>query len=237
MARTVNVESHKARRDAFLDVAQQLIQTKGYEQMSIQDVLDQLESSRGALYHYFDSKQALLDGVVDRLAERGMAAVAPILADPGLPALRKLENVLSGIASFKAEQTDLVLAIMEVWNSDGNALVRERVRRLSARWLAPVLSAIIRQGIDEGIMTTSSPDEMARVLVYLMQGYQELAGELFLARQAGTIRVEDVVRAFAGYTDAFERILGVPQGSVTLVDEPTLRYWFGMNEQEGRAVG
>jgi len=69
VARTVNLEVHKVRRDAFLDIAQRLIVTKGYEQMSIQDVLDELEASRGALYHYFDSKQALLDGVVERFAD------------------------------------------------------------------------------------------------------------------------------------------------------------------------
>ena len=132
MPRTVNVEAHQVRRDAFLDVAQRLIQTKGYEQMSIQDVLDELDTSKGALYHYFDSKQALLDGVVDRFADAAMAAVAPILADPSLPALRKLERVFAGIARFKTGQVELVLAIMEVWNSDGNALVREKVRRLSA---------------------------------------------------------------------------------------------------------
>jgi AcrR family transcriptional regulator len=227
MPRTVNIETHKVRRDAFLDVAQRLIETKGYEQMSIQDVLDELETSRGALYHYFDSKQALLDGVVDRFADRGMSAVAPIMADPDLPALRKLERVLGGIASFKAEQKQLVLAIMEVWNSDGNALVREKVRRLSAIWLGPLLSAIIRQGIDEGVVTSDSPDETARVLVYLMQGYQELAGELFRDRLAGTIGFEVVLRTYAAFTDAFERILGVPHGSVTLVNESTLRYWFG----------
>jgi AcrR family transcriptional regulator len=227
MPRTVNVQTYKVRREAFLDVAQRLIQTKGYERMSIQDVLDELETSRGALYHYFDSKQALLDGVVDRFADRGMAAVAPILADPDLPALRKLEKVLGGIASFKAEHQELVLAIMEVWNSDGNALVRERVRRLSRRWLGPILSAVIRQGIVEGVITSSSPDETARVLIYLMQGYQELAGELFLARQADTISFEEVLRTYAALTESFERVLGVPHGSVTLVDEPTLRYWFG----------
>ena len=227
MPRTVNVQVHKVRRDAFLDVAQLLIQTKGYEQMSIQDVLDELETSRGALYHYFDSKQALLDGVVDRFADGAMSAVAPILADPQLPALRKLEKVLGGIASFKAERKQLVLAIMEVWNSDGNALVREKLRRLAARRLEPILAAVIRQGIDEGIVTSNSPDEMARVLMYLIQGYQELAGEHFLARQAGTITFEVVLRTYAAFTEAFERILGIPPGSVTLTDEPTLRYWFG----------
>jgi AcrR family transcriptional regulator len=227
MPRTVNVQVHKVRRDAFLDVAQRLIQTKGYEQMSIQDVLDELETSRGALYHYFDSKQALLDGVVDRFADGAMSAVAPILADPQLPALRKLEKVLGGIASFKAERKQLVLAIMEVWNSDGNALVREKLRRLAARRLEPILAAVIRQGIEEGIVASSSPDEMARVLMYLIQGYQELAGEHFLARQAGTITFEVVLRTYAAFTEAFERILGIPPGSVTLTDEPTLRYWFG----------
>ena len=227
MARTINLQVHKVRREAFLDVAQRLIQTKGYEQMSIQDVLDELETSRGALYHYFDSKQALLDGVVDRFADGAMSAVAPILADPQLPALRKLEKVLGGIASFKAERKQLVLAIMEVWNSDGNALVREKLRRLAARRLEPILAAVIRQGIDEGIVTSNSPDEMARVLMYLIQGYQELAGEHFLARQAGTISFEVVLRTYAAFTEAFERILGIPPGSVTLTDEPTLRYWFG----------
>ncbi|SRR6266542_3264679 len=227
MPRTVDLEVHKVRRDAFLDVAQRLIQTKGYEQMSIQDVLDEVETSRGALYHYFDSKQALLDGVVDRFADGAMAAVAPILVDPHLPALRKLERVLGGIASFKAEQTELVLAIMEVWNSDGNALVREKLRRLSASRLEPILAAVIRQGIDEGLINSDSPEEMARVIVYLIQGYQELAGEYFLARRAGTVSFEDVVRTYAVFTQAFERMLGIPPGSVTLMDEATLRYWFG----------
>jgi len=227
MPRTVNVEVHKVRRDAFLDVAQRLIQTKGYEQMSIQDVLDELEASRGALYHYFDSKQALLDGVVERFADGAMTAVAPIVADPSLPALRKLERVFGSIAQFKAEQKALVLAIIEVWNSDGNALVRERLRRLTMARLGPILSTVIRQGIEEGIVSSSSPDEAARVILYLLQGYQELATEHFLGRQAGTIGFDVVLRTYAAFTEAFERILGIPHGSITLMDEPTLHFWFG----------
>lgn len=215
------------RRDAFLDVAQRLIQTKGYERMSIQDVLDDLETSRGALYHYFDSKQALLEGVVERFADGAMAAVAPILTDPHLPALRRLERVFGSIAQFKAEQKELVLAILEVWNSDGNALVRERLRRLTASRMGPILSLVIRQGIDEGLVTSRSPDETARVIFFLLQGYQELASEHFLARQAGTITFAAVERTHAAFTEAFERILGIPPGSVTLADEATLRFWFG----------
>lgn len=227
MPRTVDAVAHRVRREAFLDVAQRLIQTKGYERMSIQDVLDALDTSRGAFYHYFDSKRALLEAVVDRFADGAMVAVAPVLADPDLPAVRKLERVFGGIARWKAERRELTLAIMEVWNSDGNAIVREKVRRMTASRLVPLLSTVIRQGIDEGRFTAASPVETATVLVSLIQGHQQLAAEQFIARQAGTITFEAVQRSCAAFTEAFERILGVPSGSVTLTDEATLHLWFG----------
>ena len=115
MPRTVNATLRTVRREAFLDVAQRLIQAKGYEAMSIQDVLDELEASKGAFYHYFDSKQALLEAVVERFADDAFAGLAPVLDDPGLPALRKLERVFAGIARFKAERKELVLRVIEVW--------------------------------------------------------------------------------------------------------------------------
>ena len=55
--------AHAVRRDEFVDAAQRLIQSPGYEQMSVQDVLDELGASKGAFYHYFDSKEALLEAV------------------------------------------------------------------------------------------------------------------------------------------------------------------------------
>src|SRR5256886_12843501 len=161
MARTVNATLHMVRREAFLDVAQRLVQAKGFESMSIQDVLDELDASKGAFYHYFDSKQALLEAVVERFADVAIAELAPVLNDPKLPALRKLERFFAGIARRKAEQKKLMLAIIEIWNSDGNAIVREKLRRLTVSRMVPLLSAVINQGIDEGVFPVASPDETA----------------------------------------------------------------------------
>jgi len=227
MARTVNATLHTVRRDAFLDVAQRLVQTKGYEAMSIQDVLNELEASKGAFYHYFESKQELLEAVVERFSDGALAALAPVLGDPDLPALQKLERVFAGVARWKADQKELVLAIMEVWNSDGNAIVREKLRRLTERIMVPLFSAIVSQGIDEGAFQVDSPDETAMILVALMEGFQQQASDLFIARQAGTVSFEAVQRSVAANTEAFERILGIPKGSLTLTSQPTLRFWFG----------
>ena len=223
----MNATLHGVRREAFLDVAQRLVETKGYEAMSIQDVLDALEVSKGAFYHYFDSKQALLEAVVERFADGAMARMAPILSDPNLSALEKLERVFAGIAGWKAERKDLVLAIIEVWSSDSNAIVREKLRRMTVRLMTPRFSAVIKQGIDEGVFNVASPDETATVLLSVMLGFQEQATHLFIARQANTIPFEVVERTVAGYTAAYERILGIPKGSLTLTDRTTLHFWFG----------
>jgi AcrR family transcriptional regulator len=227
VARTVNATLHMVRRDAFLDVAQRFVQTKGFDAMSIQDVLDELEASKGAFYHYFDSKQALLEAVVERFADTALTTLEPVLNDANLPALRKLERIFSGIASFKAQQKEFVLAIIEVWNSDGNAVVREKLRRLTVHRLVPLLSVVIDQGIREGTFAAQSPEETAMVFTSLMLGFQQQANDLFVARQAGTIGFDVVQRSVAANTDAFERILGVSKGSLTIIDEPTLRFWFG----------
>jgi AcrR family transcriptional regulator len=227
MARTVNATLHTVRRDAFLDVAQRFVQTKGFDAMSIQDVLDELDASKGAFYHYFDSKQALLEAVVERFADAALLTIAPMLSDANLPAIRKLERVFSGLASFKAQQKQFVLGIIEVWNSDGNAIVREKLRRLTVNRLVPLLSVVIEQGITEGAFAAQSPDETAMVLTSLTLGFQQQANDLFIARQAGTIGFDVVQRSVAANTEAYERILGIPKGSLTIIDEPTLRFWFG----------
>jgi AcrR family transcriptional regulator len=226
MARTLNVEVHAVRRDAFVDAAQRLIQAHGYEQVSVQDVLDEVDASRGAFYHYFDSKAALLDAVIERMVEDSLEAVRPIVADPDLTAIEKLDGVFAGIARWKGERTELMLAVLEAWQADDNAIVRDKLRQGVARRLTPVLATILEQGAAEGTFTISSPTHSARVLVSLLQGANEAAIELWFARRAGSIPFDAVTPALGAYRDAQERILGLPPGSLMAFDQATLHQWF-----------
>jgi AcrR family transcriptional regulator len=227
MARTLDPAAHAVRRDVFIDAAQGLIQTRGYERFSLQDILAATGASRGAFYHYFASKDALADAVVDRMADQAMARVGPLLDDPDLPAPRKLEAVFGGIAQYKAERKDLVLGFMRAWLSDDNSIVREKARRLVASRQRPLLERIVRQGIAEGSFTSRAPEALPAVLVGLLQGMGEVAMELWIGRQDGSVTFEEVKRTFDAYLEAFERIVGVRPGSLQFLDEQALEIWFG----------
>jgi AcrR family transcriptional regulator len=227
MARTLNPETYAVKRDVFVDVAQILIQNRGYAGFSVQDVLDAANASKGAFYHYFDAKDQLVDAVVNRMADQAAATVQPVLDDPNRSAVDKLEALFHGMAQFKAERKDLVLGILRTWLSDDNLVVREKLRRLVVIRLVPWLEGIVRQGIAEGTFSSRYPDRLARVLATLVQGMSELASELWVARQMDTISLEEVKRTFDAYREAFERIVGVPTGTLRLLDEQTVEFWFG----------
>ena len=227
MARTINLVEHAVRRDTFIDAALRLIQSKGYEEMSIQDVLDDVGASRGAFYHYFDSKTDLLEAVLERMIVQATESLEPLVADQDMTATDKLSGAFAGIAAWKLARRDLLLAVMRVWLSDENAIVREKLRTATARNLTPLFAEIIGQGVAEGSFVVSSPADAARVFVSLILGANEAATQLALAHEADTISFEELWRALAAYGDAFERILGARPGSLTFVDEGVLREWFG----------
>jgi AcrR family transcriptional regulator len=227
MARTRNSQVHAVRRGAFVEAAGRLLAQKGYEALSVQDVLDEVGASKGAFYHYFASKAELVDAVVDRMADDATARLAPILASPELPAGEKLRRLFAGLAQFKAEQKDLVLGILRVWLADDNAIVREKSRRQVGRRLVPWLDVIVAEGIAQGAFNARHPELLSQVLTTLVQGMSELAAELWVQRQLGEISYETVERMFEAYQEGFERIVGARPGSLALIDPPTLRFWFG----------
>jgi AcrR family transcriptional regulator len=227
MARTLDPVARTVRRDAFLDVAERLIRTKGYEQMTVQDVLDELDASKGAFYHYFDSKEALLEAVIERIVDAAMAVVEPIAADPHLAAPAKLQAVFSAAGRWKTERSDLLLGLVRSWYSAENDLVRLRVANAGTARLRPVFARIVRQGATEGAFDPSSPDHAAAILIALFNGSGDAMGRLVLDRQDGRIPYEEAERYVIAYSEAIERILGLPAGSFELIDKQALAVWFG----------
>ncbi|TMD67109.1 MAG: TetR/AcrR family transcriptional regulator [Chloroflexi bacterium] len=226
MPRIVKEEEYAGKRNAILDVAQRLVYTKGYEQMTIQDMLDDLQISKGAFYHYFDSKQAVLEALVERMGEEALHLLLPIVHDPLLPALEKLQRYLAIANRWKIGQKAFILALLHVWFTDDNAIMRQKLRAAAIREIAPLLAEIIRQGIQEGVMTVTYPDQLGEVLASLVQDAGETIGALILSFDPERDDMQHVERTVAVYTDAFERVLGVPPGSLTLVDDQRLKEWF-----------
>jgi AcrR family transcriptional regulator len=226
MPRVVKEDDYAARCNEILDVARQLVYTKGFEPMSIQDILDALKISKGAFYHYFDSKQALMDGLVERMLDEGKQTLFPILQDSNLSALEKIQRYFNTAVVWKSARKDFLLALLPTWYSDDNVLLREKMISEGLKSIGPPLAQIIRQGVQDGTLSTHYPNQAFEMCFHLLQGLSDKMVEVILAKPRPSDGLRSIKEDVEAYTDAMERILGAPAGSMKFLDSESIRIWF-----------
>jgi AcrR family transcriptional regulator len=230
MARTVNPERVAAKRKEILDAAQRLIFSKGYEQVSIQDILDEVHISSGAFHHYFESKQALLMGLIERAVEQAEQLVLPIVSDGEMSAQDKFVRFFDVLDQFKRENKDLVFAFMRVWYADENALFRHKLYLVRIARLTPWLSQIIQEGVAEGVFTTPYPAQAARMIISLLEDLGYATTELILVEEGQPIDIPRMVQIGEATADALERLLGMTSGRLRQAWSEDLLRWQALLE-------
>src|SRR5579884_742100 len=107
-----NVEQHKAmartpkvvedRREQILDAAMHVFAEKGYTRATNKDIAREAGITAGLIYHYFDSKEALLKAMIDERSPVGMLRSLPqemLALPPGTLLPIVLQQALSIIES------------------------------------------------------------------------------------------------------------------------------------------
>jgi len=230
MARTVNEQERAGKRSEIISAARRLMFSKGYERMTIGDILADLKISSGAFYHYFDSKPALLEAFIEQIRLEVEKPLLPIIQDPGLSAIEKLSGFFDTLDRLRVAHKAEIIKLGRIWYTDENAIVRQKVDAAVLKQRAPLLSEIVKQGIREGVFTYAYPDQAGEVILALLQGMGNTHAELLLAiepEQDEQRRVEAIVAVYYAYMDAIERVLGAPSNCLHRVGAEAIKAWMG----------
>ncbi|QBD77136.1 TetR/AcrR family transcriptional regulator [Ktedonosporobacter rubrisoli] len=228
MARTVKPEEYAAKRREILNATQRLVLSKGYEQISIQDILKEVQISSGAFHHYFDSRRALLEAFVEQIKQEFEKPLLPIIHDPHLSASQKLQGFFDTLDRLRTAHKADVIKLGLIWYSDANALVRVKVEEAIFEQRAAFITEIVKQGIQEGSFTTTYPDKAGEATLSLLQGMGNAHAKLLLSLDQGADEkhvIEEIVRTHHAYMDAVERVLGVRENTLYRVNAEAVKFW------------
>jgi AcrR family transcriptional regulator len=131
MARTQS-KNYSEIRDSILRSAAKLFAAKGYPNASIEDLANACNSSRGALYHYFDSKERILADILVTHLDVVLDALKAVSAVDEEPVrnFRALMRTLMALnAQNQAEQITLLNEMNEL-DDAGRKLVTEKQREI-----------------------------------------------------------------------------------------------------------
>lgn len=214
------IKDHESRRKEILETAQQLFYQKGYEQTSIQDLLTAIGIAKGTFYHYFSSKQALLEELVEHLADQNVALVAQLVSDEELDALQKLHQIFLQSNRWRAEQKHFVLSAMQAYYREENLRLRHALVNSTTARMIPLLTQVVEQGMAEGVFATAYPEEVALIIYRLFQEMIETIGQIILGAQStiapGTADL--IARKIDVYQQSVERVLAAPTGAIQIFD-------------------
>ena len=147
-----------------MDAAEELFFIeKDYESSSINDIIGRVGLAKGTFYHYFRSKRELLNAILERQLNEFEGKVDQLAMDSKLGILEKLDALIGLI--FDLRRGDI--PELEQMVAYKNQVIQENFIMLGVTRARPLLSKIIREGIEEGLFSTDHPEE---ALSFILSG-------------------------------------------------------------------
>lgn len=148
----------------ILDTATRLFLQKGYDETTLQDIIDATKLSKGAIYHHFASKEAILIAVVDRMGDFNSAVLAEIRDRKGLTGAEKLRELFRASMTLSFQGKILHMLPFLIENPKFMALQMQSILGEAAPdYILPIL----KEGIADGSIRADYPEQLAEVLLLM----------------------------------------------------------------------
>ena len=195
--------------EKILDAAQRLFLEKGYDNTTIQDIVNELDGlSKGAVYHHFKSKEEIMDAVGDRM----FSANNPFEAVRNRSDLNGLQKLQEAIRLNQSDEARTDMTIQSIPLTRNPRLLVEMIES-NRRILTPYYQELLEEGNRDGSLHTEYVKELAELMPLLTS--------LWLLPSVFPATKEEMRRKFSFIGEMMEK-MGVPLFDDTiqrLVDE------------------
>ena len=195
------VKEAEERKNEILDAAERLFRAKGFDHTSTGDILSEVGIARGTLYYHFQSKEEILDAVIERMIGQMLAKAKRLARQRELPVLQRLTQMIRAL-QIRDGWGD---ALMKQIHKPQNALMHQKIQERLLAGMNPLLTGLIEEGMAEGICHTEYPAEVAEMtFFYVNTAFDTLAVQSEAERKRKTM----------AFIYNLERLLEMEQGSM-----------------------
>lgn len=174
------IKKGERRKQELLKIAYKLFLSKGYENTSVEDIIDEAGIAKGTYYYYFESKEQMLEEVIDMMLDSEIENARQVLAAP-ISVPMKIVGIIASMRPSQDEQT-----ITETLHRPENVLMHEKTNRKLIERVIPLLSEVAEEGIRQGLFSCDHIPERVKVLLILSgalfndEGFSENDIEVFI---------------------------------------------------------
>lgn len=185
------------RKKELLKIAYDMFLTQGYENTSVDEIIEKAQIAKGTYYYHFKSKEQMLEEVIDMMIDTEREMAKQIIATD-IPVPQKIVGIIASIKPTEAEQP-----IQNALFQPENVLMHHKVRQKLINVLTPLLSEVIKEGVEEGIFECDNiPERIKMLLIISDSTFNE-----------GTFTERDI----SVFIDMTEKLLGAEKGTMGFI--------------------
>ncbi|MDK6370494.1 MULTISPECIES: TetR/AcrR family transcriptional regulator [Aerococcus] len=150
-----------SKKDDILKVARTLFQEKGLNNTSTNDIAHAVGISRGTLYYHFESKEVLINALVEKICQDLFLVAKDIAGNTAWLPEERFIRVMTSLNAETSQDEDLLKNL----NHPDNRLLHLKIQQQMLHELPPILATIVEDGNASGVFKAAYPLEAMEILV------------------------------------------------------------------------
>lgn len=187
---------------------------KGYDKTTIQDIIDEVGVSKGAFYHYFKSKEDILETISDEYVKKSIKIIDEVLNDENLSAIQKLNKAIKTTQLHKKSNKERVV-VRSSFEKENNLKLEKKIFNKIKKEIIPRYIKIIKQGVQENTFNVTQIEECAEFLFYTTISMKNSIEEILKSNNENNKKLIENRLEF--YEEVFTKILGINVTKLKLV--------------------
>ncbi len=200
-------KKHDIRLNEIIDAAELLFAQKGYDKTTVNDILNKVDIGKGTFYHYFKSKEEVMNAVIGRMADFIAERAKAISEDKTIETQEKMKRIIASLNISSSPNG----AIVEELHRPSNAQMHQRSIVLTIQLIAPMIADVVKQGVSEGIYHVEYPRETVEFLL--------VANQFIFDEGVIKWQPEEQITRVIAFVRLIERALGADEGSFNFIIE------------------
>lgn len=200
--------ANRPKYDQILDALQNLMESRNIQSISVSEIAQTAGMGKGSIYYYFPSKDAILDALIERNYEKPLETAKTLAGQTEISPFTRMAMIFQACRSSSTEflrQEEPV----SITSAQEHAFIHQKYMAHLISELKPVLTEIIRQGIDNGEIHFDRPAALAEIVLIVLT--VKLDNTLVPSSREG---IEDVMR---GLVSLLEKGTENPAGSLNFL--------------------
>ena len=187
----------KNRKDEILSVAYNLFITKGYDNTSVDEIIEKVNIAKGTFYYYFTSKDEMLDEVINKMINEEIIEAKKVVLMP-IPIEQKVVGIVTSLRPKSNE-----LNIVEALNNENNIKMHMKYNKRIIDEATIILKDVVLEGIDKEVFNCTNIEERIKLLL-------KMSNDTFDDNNFTNKDVEV-------YIDMVEKLLGANPGTMSFI--------------------